>query len=371
MLAVSIVGARPQFVKLAAMCRAIEAHRGVTHRIIHTGQHYDAVMSEVFFRDLEIPLPDCNLGIGQGSHGEQTGNMLRRLDPVLLELRPDWVLLYGDTNSTLAGALSAAKLRFPIAHVEAGLRSFNRSMPEEINRIVADQLSDLLLCPTETALGHLRAEGIAERAVLTGDLMYDAALCYARKAEATNVLSRHQWATQPFALATIHRAENTDDPSRLEALMSGLDRIAAELIPVVLPLHPRTRKAMAAAGCQPSRIRLLEPVTYLEMLALEHRAHLILTDSGGVQKEAYFLKTPCITLRHETEWSETLANGCNFVVGTDPGRMFEAAQRAPAAGPWTLHYGTGNAGSRILAALEAAHEDGSLCMPDRIACSGA
>ena len=351
MLAVSIVGARPQFVKLAVMCRAFAECRDVTHRIIHTGQHYDAAMSDVFFRDLDIPAPDYNLGAGSGSQGEQTGEMLKRLDPVLADLRPGWVLLYGDTNSTLAGALSASKLHFRIAHVEAGLRSFNRMMPEEINRIVADQLSDLLLCPTETALANLRKEGIADRAVLTGDLMYDAALWYLAKAESQNVLAEYSWSAGPFALATIHRAENTDDPARLKALLFGLDRIASELMPVILPLHPRTRKAMAAGGCKPAQVHVAEPMTYLQMLAMEQRARLVLTDSGGVQKEAYFMKTPCITLREETEWIETLDNGCNTLAGADPGRMFEAARRAAAAGPWTAHYGSGDASRRTLEAL--------------------
>jgi UDP-GlcNAc3NAcA epimerase len=351
MLAVSVVGARPQFVKLAAMCRALASRAGVRHHIVHTGQHYDAAMSDVFFRDLDIPEPHHNLGVGSGSHGEQTAEMLKGLDRVLIELRPDWVILYGDTNSTLAGALSASKLHLRTAHVEAGLRSFNRRMPEEINRIVADQLSDLLLCPTETAMANLKQEGILQRAVLTGDLMYDAALYYAAKAESQNVLADSRWLSEPFALATVHRAENTDDPDLLRAIMSGLDRVSAELLPVVLPVHPRTRKALATAGCTPRHVQLVEPMNYLEMITMERHARLVLTDSGGVQKEAYFMHTPCVTIREETEWVETLENGCNVLVGGDPDRMFEAARNAPAAGPWALHYGSGDAGARMVEAL--------------------
>ena len=351
MLAVSVVGARPQFVKLAAMHRAIAAHGGIEHQIVHTGQHYDAAMSDVFFRDLEIPAPDYNLEVGSGSQGEQTGEMLKRLDPVLSALRPDWVLLYGDTNSTLAGALSASKLHLRTAHIEAGLRSFNRRMPEEINRIVADQLSELLFCPTETAVENLRNEGLEQRSVLTGDLMYDAALFYAGKAEAQDVLRDWPALNGAFALATVHRAENTDDPARLSALMRGLDRIASELMPVVLPLHPRTRKALPAAGYTPQAVQIVEPLTYLEMVALEKRARLVLTDSGGVQKEAYFVQTPCITLRDETEWVETLGNGCNTLVGADADRMFEAARRWESAGPWTMHYGQGDAARCMIEAL--------------------
>lgn len=351
MLAISVVGARPQFVKLAAMCRSIAARGGMEHRIIHTGQHYDAAMSDVFFRDLDIPAPDFNLEVGSGSQGEQTGEMLKRLEPVLVDLKPDWVLLYGDTNSTLAGALTAAKLHLRNAHIEAGLRSFNRRMPEEINRIVADQLGDILFCPTETAMENLRNERLADRAVVTGDIMYDAALFYGERAEARDVLRHWSSLGGAFALATIHRAENTDDPARLTSLIRGLDRVASELMPVILPLHPRTRKALSAVQCTPHVVRIVEPVTYLEMVALEKRARLVLTDSGGVQKESYFVQTPCITLREETEWVETLANKCNTLAGADADRMFEAAAQWESAGPWTNPYGSGDAGARIVAAL--------------------
>lgn len=347
---VSIVGARPQFVKLAVICRSA-AESGVRHQIIHTGQHYDAAMSDVFFRDLEIPAPDHHLGVGSGLHGEQTGEMLKRLEPILLELRPDWVVLYGDTNSTLAGAVTASKLHLKVAHVEAGLRSFNRRMPEEINRIVADHLSDILLCPTETAVSNLTTEGLHGRAVLTGDVMYDAALWGARKAEAAGIFADSPWQTMPFALATIHRAENTDDPTRLHALLEALEQISAEIATVLLPLHPRTRKVLEQQGWKPSSLQVIEPLNYLEMLWMERRARMILTDSGGVQKEAYFMKVPCITLRDETEWVETLPNGCNVLAGADKMKIVTAARNVGQAGPWTAAYGDGDAGRRTIEAL--------------------
>jgi UDP-GlcNAc3NAcA epimerase len=261
------------------------------------------------------------------------------------------VLLYGDTNSTLAGALSASKLHLKTAHIEAGLRSFNRRMPEEINRVVADQLSDRLFCPTTVAVENLRSEGIADRAVLTGDIMYDAALLYAQKAEEKYVLHGSRWLTETFALATIHRAENTDDPVRLKALLDGLDRIASELMPVVLPLHPRTRKVIETAGCVTGAIHVSEPLNYLEMLAMEQRARMILTDSGGVQKEAYFMKVPCITLRDETEWIETLGNRCNTLVGADSERMVDSARSIASAGPWEPYYGSGSAATLMIESL--------------------
>ena len=349
---VSIVGARPQFVKLAVLSRAAAASGRAEHQIIHTGQHYDAAMSDVFFRDLEIPPPDHHLGVGSGPHGEQTGEMLKRLEPILAALRPDWVILYGDTNSTLAGAVAASKLHLKVAHVEAGLRSFNRRMPEEINRIVADHLSDLLLCPTETAITNLGKEGLSAKAVLTGDVMYDAALWGVRKADATGVFTASPGSGKPFALATLHRAENTDDPNRLATLLEALEQISSSICPVVLPLHPRTRKVLDQQGWHPRALQLIEPLTYLEMLSMERRARMILTDSGGVQKEAYFMNVPCITLRDETEWVETLTNNCNVLAGARTAEIVAAAQNAGQAGPWSLLYGSGNAGSRILDALE-------------------
>jgi UDP-GlcNAc3NAcA epimerase len=348
---ISIAGARPQFVKLAVISRAAAASGQAQHSIIHTGQHYDAAMSDVFFRDLEIPAPDHHLGVGSGPHGEQTGEMLKRLEPILAAERPDWVILYGDTNSTLAGAVAASKLHLPVAHVEAGLRSFNRRMPEEINRIVADHLSDLLLCPTDTAVNNLSKEGLAGKAVVTGDVMYDAALWGAQKADTTGVFADSTWADKPFALATIHRAENTDYPNRLAALLAALEQISETLYPVILPLHPRTRKVLEQQRWTPRSLQIIDPLNYLEMLWMERRARIILTDSGGVQKEAYFMSVPCITLRDETEWIETLAHGCNTLAGADPRRIVSAARQADAAGPWTQAYGNGDAGTRTIEAL--------------------
>jgi len=348
---VSVVGARPQFIKLAVMCGALEAEVAVTHRIVHTGQHYDIQMNDVFFQDLAIPAPDHHLGVGSGTHGAQTGEMMKRLEPVLMDERPDWVLLYGDTNSTLAGAVIGAKLALRVAHVEAGLRSFNRTMPEEINRVVADHLSDLLFCPTRTAVRNLEREGLGDRAILTGDVMYDAALQYRAAAEARVGQLARQWRPGEFALATVHRAENTDDPRRLAAIMTALEEIAARFCPVLLPLHPRTRKMMVSWGISAVAVTILEPVSYLDMLLLEGRARFVLTDSGGVQKEAYFARVPCITIRDETEWLETLENGCNVLAGADAQAIVGAAKAAPGAGPWTAAYGDGCSARTIVAAL--------------------
>jgi len=350
MRVLSIVGARPQFVKAAVVCRAC-SEAGTQHRIVHTGQHYDAGMSAVFFQELEIPLPDYDLKVGSGSHGEQTGEMMKRLEPVLEAERPDWVVLYGDTNSTLAGAVTASKMGLPVAHVEAGLRSFNRRMPEELNRIVADHLSDLLLCPTGLAIENLRREGLDARAVLTGDVMYDAALIFRQLAERKGGPLAEEWKPQAFALATVHRAENTDDLNHLTQILNGLEEIARTICPVLLPMHPRTSARLAEVGWKPKSISLTGPVSYLEMLLLEGRARFILTDSGGVQKEAYFVQVPCITLRDETEWVETLQNGCNTLTGASAERMVAAASQVAQTGPWKTHYGDGNAGAQILAAL--------------------
>jgi UDP-GlcNAc3NAcA epimerase len=352
---VSIVGARPQFVKAAAIWRALAspAATSIRHTLIHTGQHYDERMSAVFFEELQIPAPDYNLEVGSGLHGAQTGEMLKKLEPILLEDQPDWVVLYGDTNSTLAGAVAASKLGLRLAHVEAGLRSFNRSMPEEINRIVADHLSDLLLCPTQAAVQNLGNEGLAARAVVTGDVMYDAALAFRQLAEQRGGPLAEQWLAGQFALATVHRAENTDDPRRLRAIVDALERVAQTICPVLLPLHPRTHKTLADLGWSPHSVTVLPPVSYLDMLLLEGRARFILTDSGGVQKEAYFVKVPCITLRDETEWVETLENRCNVLAGADQDAIVKAASGASSAGPWTAVYGDGTAGLQTLWALQA------------------
>ena len=351
---VSIVGARPQFVKLAVICRAVAEREGWVHRIVHTGQHYDAALSSVFFEELMIPRPDHHLGVGSGAHGEQTGEMLKRLEPILAAEKPDWVLLYGDTNSTLAGAVVASKLVLRTAHIEAGLRSYRRGMPEEINRIVADHLSDLLLCPTALAIENLRREGLGDRAVLTGDVMHDASILYGQAADRRGGPLAESWKSGEFALATVHRAENTDDPERLRDIANALDEIARTMCPVVWPVHPRTKKRLCELGCSTGAVTMIEPVSYFDMLLLESRARVVLTDSGGVQKEAYFFRVPCITLRDETEWVETLENHCNVLAGSCRETILEAARAVGAAGPWTAVYGNGSSGAAIVDALEQA-----------------
>lgn len=317
----AIVGARPQFIKAAAVSQVLRAVPGVREVLVHTGQHYDENMSEVFFRELEIPEPDYNLGVGSGSHGEQTGRMLMAIEEVLLREKPGWVLVYGDTNSTLAGALAAVKLHIPVAHVEAGLRSFNRRMPEEINRVLTDHAADLLFAPTHAAVENLRREGIPEERIhLVGDVMYDAALFYGEKARReSRILERLELKPKGYVLVTIHRAENTNEPLRLQAILGGLCEVAKG-IPVVFPVHPRTRKAMESYqlfGKAAAHLRLIEPVGYLDMIMLEQNARLIVTDSGGVQKEAFFYRVPCVTLREETEWVELVELGWNRVVSPE------------------------------------------------------
>ena len=355
---VSVVGARPQFVKAAVVSRALRGVPGLRELIVHTGQHFDDNMSEVFFRELGIPAPDRNLGVASLGHGAMTGRMLEAIEQVLLEARPDWVVVFGDTNSTLAGALAAAKLGIKVAHVEAGLRSFNWRMPEEINRVLADRLSDLLFVPTETAVENLRAEGIDPRRVrLVGDVMYDAALHYGAQS-AGRALARLGLAAGAFVLATVHRQENTDDAGRLAAIFGGLARAG---VPVVAPLHPRTRAALARAGLlaeAEARLRLIEPVGYLDMLELERAARLIVTDSGGVQKEAYFARVPCVTLRDETEWVELVRLGVNRLVPPVSADAVAAAIRealaSPPAWPAADLYGGGAAAGRIAEAIASA-----------------
>jgi len=355
----TIVGARPQFVKAAVVSRALRRRGGLDEQIIHTGQHYDAMMSDIFFDELEIASPAVHLAIGSGSHGRQTGRMLEQLEAVLVESRPDAVLVYGDTNSTLAGGLAAAKLHIPTAHVEAGLRSFNREMPEEINRVLVDHLSSLLFAPTPVAVENLRQEGIAtERIREVGDVMYDAAMILAERAERhSEVLSRNSLQPKHFILATIHRAENTDDPERLAAVFEGFVRIAGEL-PVVIPLHPRTRAALQREGrleAIEQRLTVIEPVGYLDMVNLEMNSRIVITDSGGVQKEAFFFRVPCLTVRDETEWTETIEAGANRLIEADAAAMVLAVQETlggetnlPDPGPL---FGNGVAADRIAEAL--------------------
>jgi UDP-GlcNAc3NAcA epimerase len=350
---VTVVGARPQFIKAAVLSRLIRERCSgrLSECLVHTGQHYDDNMSEVFFRQMRIPAPDVALGVGSGSHGRQTGAMLSALEEVLLDRKPDQVLVYGDTNSPLAGALAAAKLHIPVAHVEAGLRSFYRAMPEEINRVVTDHVSDLLLCPTPTAVDNLAAEGIRSGVHLVGDVMLDASLYYRNLIEEGRVeLLLPPRLPADFYLLTLHRAENTDDPTRLQAIVDTLNSMSGH--PGVFPVHPRTRKMLAGQGLHlAGHILAIEPVGFLEMLALESRCRFIVTDSGGMQKEALFLGKPCITLRDQTEWVETVQAGWNTLVGADPQKIRTAFEevRAPAERP--AFYGNGDAGSKILTLL--------------------
>jgi len=319
---------------------------------VHTGQHYDDMMSDVFFRELALPAPERNLGVGSGSHATQTGRMMIELEPVMLAERPDWVLVYGDTNSTLAGSLVAAKLHLPLAHVEAGLRSFDRLMPEEVNRVVSDHLSDLTFCPTETAVTNLAREGISDGVHLVGDVMYDVFLEHFMKARARRLRILAEPTLQDgFVLATIHRAENTDDPLRLSAIMEGL---AGSGMPIIFPAHPRTKVALDAAAIPvASSVTLLQPLGYLDMVALEAAAEVIVTDSGGVQKEAYFAGTPCVTVRETTEWPETVKIGWNRLVGVSPALLSEAVRSFRPAGERPPYFGDGHAAEKIVSALAA------------------
>lgn len=316
----TVVGARPQFIKAAMLNRAIRARSDVVEVLVHTGQHHDAHMSDVFFSQLDIDPPQHSLGIAGGTHGDMTGRMMAALDPVLMAERPDLVVVYGDTNSTLAAAVCAAKFGIPIAHIEAGLRSFNRAMPEEINRVLTDHLSAFLFCPTDSAIANLRSEGIMHNVHNVGDIMYDAALHYGNRPDSVQTLSpalRNVHAAADYILATIHRQENTDDPLRLGRIVTALLKVA-DAHPVVLPLHPRTRSRLDATWLSrlqshPS-VHLTDPLGYLEMLQFERHARLVVTDSGGVQKEAFFFKVACATLRDQTEWTELVDHGWNTLV---------------------------------------------------------
>ncbi|HEX3314295.1 MAG TPA: UDP-N-acetylglucosamine 2-epimerase (non-hydrolyzing) [Gemmataceae bacterium] len=357
---VTVIGARPQFVKAAVVSHAFRSISGVEEILVHTGQHYDENMSDVFFGELDIPKPRHQLGVGSGSHGAMTGRMLEKIEQVLVAERPDVVLVYGDTNSTLAAALAAAKMHVPIAHVEAGLRSFNRRMPEEINRVLTDHLSGWLFAPTPAAVANLRAEGIAEERIAeVGDVMYDAALRFAQVvAQRSEGIDRFGVQAGEYVLATIHRAENTDSPERLVGIFSGLRQIA-ERLPVLLPLHPRTRSILAREkmlGHDTGGLRVIDPVGYLDMVELERSARLIVTDSGGVQKEAFFHRVPCVTLRTETEWVELVEIGWNRLVpptGVDAireGILLSLDQESLPTPPTTL-YGGGFASRSIVERL--------------------
>lgn len=349
----TILGARPQFIKAAVVSRAFQEYgTQVRESIVHTGQHFDSNMSDVFFDELHIPRPDHHLGIGGGSHGQNTGRMIEAIEALLLKMKPEWVLVYGDTDSTLAGALAASKLHIPVAHVEAGLRSFNQRMPEEINRVLTDHVSQLLFTPTVTADHNLLREGIERDHIRrVGDVMYDAALYYSAHAqERSSVLGDIGLESKAYVLATIHRAENTDDPKRLSQILNGLSEAP---YPVVWPLHPRTRKRLANFGLNPPHnIKLIDPVGYLDMVMLEKHSLLIATDSGGVQKEAYFHGVPCITLREETEWVETVESGWNRLVGCRLEYIVAALQSPPIPGAvQSSLYGDGHAGLAIASSL--------------------
>lgn len=356
---VTVVGARPQFIKAAPLSRELRReHREV---LVHTGQHYDDAMSGVFFRELELPEPDFHLGIGSGSHGRQTGEMLQAIEEVLTRERPDWLLVYGDTNSTLAGALAAAKLRVPIAHVEAGVRSYNRSMPEEVNRVLTDHVATLLFCPTPSSVENLRREGITSGVHHVGDVMHDALLAFLPVAmQRSSVLEELAVEPRDYALLTLHRAENVDSGVRLTRLMAAMRRIE---LPIVFPVHPRTRKRLEALhlldGLGPW-IQLVPPVGYLDMLRLQAQALVVLTDSGGVQREAHYLSVPSVILRTETEWPELVDAGASRVAGEDLEGLTTDLLRAATSTPPCALFGTGDASQKIARHLSAhiEHEPG-------------
>lgn len=346
----SIIGTRPQFIKASPLSNVLR--KSANEVVIHTGQHYDHEMSSQFFSELKISIPDYNLEIGSGTHGTQTGAMLPLLEDVLVKEKPDAVIVYGDTNSTLAGALAAAKLQIPIAHIEAGLRSFNRKMPEEINRVLIDHVSSLLFTPSEVSRENLEKEGITEGVYIVGDIMYDSILLHGKEANTnSNILSDLGLESKFYYIATVHRAENTDNEERMNSLFdtfSGIDR------EIIIPLHPRTKKQLEAFSISVSKnVKIINPVGYLDMLQLLQNAFAVLTDSGGVQKEAYYFKVPCITLRSETEWTETIDVGWNKVVDVDPAKILEALNNSDKVREKSHPelYGDGDTSNRIVNVL--------------------
>lgn len=344
----TILGARPQFIKAASVSRVISAHSDINEIIVHTGQHYDTNMSDVFFEELVIPKPDYFLGVGGKSHGAMTGQMIEKIEEVAFEVKPDWMLVYGDTNSTLAGAIVASKLRIRLAHVEAGLRSFNMNMPEEINRILTDRVSDILFCPTENAVQNLMNEGygnIGSRIVKNGDVMKDGAIFYRK-------LARKPMCDieDDFILCTVHRAENTDDPARLESIFAALGHVS-ESRQVILPLHPRTRKKLADLGLCTGNIKIIDPVGYLEMVWLISNCSYVVTDSGGLQKEAYFFGKYCVTLRDETEWVELVQAGVNTLAGSGKDSIISACSCVKEFSESSALYGDGSASEIIVREL--------------------
>lgn len=350
---VSIVGARPQFIKAAPVSWALRQKH--TEILAHTGQHYDLRMSQIFFSEMGLPEPDMNLGVGSGQPGWQIGEMLTRLETVIQNAKPDWVLVYGDTNSTLAGALAARIAQVPLAHVEAGLRSFNRQMPEERNRVLTDHCSDLLFCPTQNAVDLLAKEGITRGVHLVGDTMYDAVRQFSEVArQRSTILHELDLKPKNFVLTTIHRPYNTDMPTNLENILTALEKLDER---VVFPVHPRTRKKIQelhfGARVPSANVLMIEPVGYLDMLALEQNARLILTDSGGIQKEAFFFATPCVTIRPETEWVETLQAGWNVLVQPVAQEIWRAVKQFAPVGQPPAVFGDGHAAARCVALLEA------------------
>jgi UDP-N-acetylglucosamine 2-epimerase len=345
----TIIGARPQFIKAAPLSKAIKEMPGISEILIHTGQHYDSNMSDIFFREMKIPKPDLDLHVGSGSHAEQTGAIMKGLESAIMEAKPDLVLIYGDTNSTLAGAIAAAKLNIPIAHVEAGLRSFNRAMPEEVNRVVADRLSTLFFCPTQTAVKNLRDEGITRNVFKTGDVMYDATLAFSAIADKkSRSLADLSLEAKSYALVTVHRAENTDNIGRLSNILKALSALALKGA-VIFPMHPRTKKGIEKHNLAPllGKTRVIGPVGFLDMVCLEKNASLIITDSGGVQKEAYFHRVPCVTLRDETEWSETIKAGWNTLADVGEVSKILAAVKRKHRKREIKDYGRGRASEMI------------------------
>jgi len=351
---VTVIGARPQFIKAALVSKAFK-EAGITEFLVHTGQHYDYGMSQVFFEEMNIPEPNINLSVGSGNHGWQTAQMLIGIENVLLAEKPDWVLVYGDTNSTLAGTLAAVKLHISLAHVEAGLRSYNREMPEEHNRVLTDHCADLLFCPTQIAVDNLAKEGITRGVHLVGDTMYDAVLQFSEIAiQRSTILQDLGLKPKGYLLATVHRASNTDNPANLQNILSAFAEIDE---PVIFPVHPRTRQKIneldtVAGKSTMHNLQFIDPVGYLDMLVLEQSARMILTDSGGMQKEAYFFGTPCITLRSETEWIETVESGWNVLTDADSTQIINRVHSftPPPARP--TFYGSGHAAELISQVLE-------------------
>lgn len=347
---ITIIGARPQFIKASVVSQALAKQPNIKEIIIHTGQHFDKNMSDIFFRELEIPEPTYNLGIGGGHHGAMTGQQLEKIEEILLKEKPDWVLVYGDTNSTLAGALAAVKLHIAVAHVEAGLRSFNRKMPEEINRILTDHSSNVLFAPTKTARLNLKNEGLQDKTIVVGDVMYDAVLFYGEMAQAkSKILNKYK--LKNYALATIHRAENTDSPQVLIKIIKALLTLS-EKINIIMPIHPRTKKSLEKLNLlkqMEEKIKLINPVGYLDMIMLEKSASVIITDSGGVQKEAFFQQVPCVTIREETEWVELIDLGWNKLVPISQISQLPSIcmQSITSKGQIETPYGKGNSAIKI------------------------